>query len=66
MENEAETFVRTRNEHDSVWQERSDYSQTDYKPEHEERRPFSDLGMDRHSNPTGKEKKSLPSLWRKA
>lgn len=35
MENEAETFVRTRNEHDSVWQERSDYSQTDYKPEHE-------------------------------
>lgn len=66
MENEAETFVRTRNKHDSVWQERSDYSQADYTPEHEERSPFSDLGMDRHRNPTWKEKKKSPLIMKKS
>lgn len=61
-ENEPETFVRTRKERDSVWQECGDYSQADYKPEHEERSPFSALGMGRHRNPAWKEK-HLPSLW---
>lgn len=55
-ENDPETFVRTRKERDSVWQERGDYSQADYKPEHEERSPFSALGMGSHRNPTWKEK----------
>lgn len=61
-ENKPGTFVRTRKKRDSVWQECGDYSQADYKPEHEERSPFSALGMGRHRNPAWKGK-HLPSLW---
>lgn len=61
-ENEPGTFVRTRKKCDSVWQECGDYSQADYKPEHEERSPFSALGMGRHTNPAWKGK-HLPSIW---
>lgn len=62
-ENEPGTFVRTRKKRDSVWQECGDYSQADYKPEHEERSPFSALGMGRHRNPAwkGKQLSSLRS-----
>lgn len=45
-----------------LWQECGDYSQADYKPEHEERSPFSAIGMGRHRNPAWREK-CLPSLW---
>lgn len=51
-ENEPETFVRTGNKRNSVWQECGDCSQAECKPEHEERSPFSDLGMGKHRNPT--------------
>lgn len=59
-ENDPETFIRTRKEHDCLWQEHGDYSQADYKLEHEERSPFSVLGMGRQGNPTWKEKKISP------